>query len=395
MIPIGTDIRLRKPPIGNWALVGVNVLVFVLVNKLGVRFVEVMLPPLHSSVPTLYEYISYQFRHGDFWHLAGNMLFLWVFGNAVCDRMGSVNYVIFYLAGGVFAGWIFAATNSNTLVGASGAISAVTTAFLVLFPRVHITILIWVIVIFTIQLPAMVFIIFKIILWDNVIAPSFDQSGVYSHVGYAAHLGGYAFGALVALGMLAFRGLPRTQFDLLALWSRWRRRTGIASELSFEKARGARPIIAREIEARPIESIKLTPAEQCREDILDRISEHDMAEAARLYEGLIETDAECVLPRSQQLELGNFLAQSRRHETAARVYEDFLSAYPNASDAAQVRLYVGLICRRYIRDAVRAEAHLRAALAGLSLESQRQMAQQELDAALADISGPKPDPPDP
>lgn len=394
MIPIGTDIRLRKPPIGNWALVGVNVLVFVLVNKLQVRFVEAMLPPLHASVPTLYEYLSYQFRHGDFWHLAGNMLFLWVFGNAVCDRMGSINYVIFYLAGGVFAGWIFTSGNTNTLVGASGAIAAVTTAFLVLFPRVHITILIWVIVIFTIQLPAMVFIIFKIILWDNIISPSFDQSGVFSHVGYSAHLGGYVFGALVAIGMLAFRGLPRTQFDLLALWSRWRRRAGITGEVRFGEARHARPIITRELESRPIEPLKLSPTEQCREDILDRISEHDLEEAARLYDRLVEVDAECVLPRTQQLELGNYLAQSRRHEAAARVYEDFLSAYPAASDAAQVRLYVGLICRRYIRDAVRAEAHLRAALAGLSLESQRQLAQQELDAARADISGPKPQLPD-
>lgn len=391
IIPIGTDIRLRKPPVGNWVLVGVNVLVFVLADKMGVRFLDALLPPLHSSVPTLYEYLSYQFRHGDFWHLAGNMLFLWVFGNAVCDRMGSINYVVFYLAGGVFAGWMFASTNSNSLVGASGAIAAVTTAFLVLFPRVHITILMWMIVIFTIQLPSMIFIVFKIILWDNIVAPSFDQSGMVSHVGYSAHLGGYAFGLATAISMLAFRGLPRTQFDLLALWGRWRRHAGVTGEISFGQPTRARPITAREVESRPLEPLELTPAERRREDILDRISEHDMAEAARLYDGLLELDANHVLPRAQQLELGNYLAQCRRHGLATRVYEDFLEAFPTASDTAQVRLYVGLICRRYLHDPVRAETHLRAALAGLSLESQRRLAQRELDAVQADISGRDPD----
>ncbi|MFQ5807401.1 MAG: rhomboid family intramembrane serine protease, partial [Phycisphaerae bacterium] len=199
LIPIGTDIRLRKPPVGNWLLVALNVLVFLLVDKLHVRFAEDFLPPLHAGLPTLHEYLSYQFRHGDFWHLAGNMLFLWVFGNAVCDRMGSLSYVVFYLAGGVFAGYVFAATNANPLVGASGAIAAVTTAFLVLFPRVHIRILLWFLIVTTIQLPSMFFIVFKIILWDNVIAPSIDRGALVSNVGYSAHLGGYAFGLGIVL----------------------------------------------------------------------------------------------------------------------------------------------------------------------------------------------------
>ncbi|GAG46840.1 unnamed protein product, partial [marine sediment metagenome] len=220
----------------------------------------------------LHEYLSYAFRHGDFWHLAGNMLFLWVFGNAVCDRMGSPNYVVFYLAGGVFAGCVFTATNANPLVGASGAIAAVTTAFLVLFPRVHITILFWFLIITTIQLPSIFFIVFKIILWDNIVAPSIDRSAMMSHVGYSAHLGGYTFGLLVALAMLAFQGLPRNQFDLLALFSRWQRRSGLRGETRFGGPRPARPIVVEEVESRPLEPLKLTPLEQLREDILDRIS---------------------------------------------------------------------------------------------------------------------------
>lgn len=391
LIPIGTDIRLRKPPVGNWVLVGLNVAVYLLVNQFHNTFVAELLPPLHASVPTLYEYLSYQFRHGGFGHLAGNMLFLWVFGNAVCDRMGSLNYVLFYLAGGVFAGWIFAYTNANPLVGASGSIAAVTTAFLVLFPRVHITILLWLLIVTTIQLPSMFFIIFKIILWDNVIAPSLDRGAMESNVGFSAHLGGYAFGLLVALAMLLFRGLARNQFDLLALWSRWQRRGGITGEMHFGGPRPARPIVMEEMESRPLEPLKLTPVEQLREDILDRISEHDLDEAVRLYQQLLELDARHVLPRSAQLELGNHLAQSQMYEAAVRAYEGFLEAYPTAGDVAHVRLYTGLICRRYLHDPRRASGYLRAALEGLTLESQRQLAQQELAAAEADISGPAPD----
>ena len=391
LIPIGTDVRLRKPPVGNWVLVGLNVAVFLLVNQFHSTFVTELLPPLHASVPTLYEYISYQFRHGGFGHLAGNMLFLWIFGNPVCGRMGSVNYVIFYLAGGVFSGCVFAATNANPLVGASGAIAAVTMAFLVLFPRVHVTILLWLLIVTTIQLPAMFFIVFKIILWDNIIAPSLYSGAMESGVAFSAHLGGYAFGLAVALGMLLFRGLPRHQFDLLALWSRWRRRSGITGEMRFPGLRPARPIVMEEMESRPLEPLRLTPVEQLREDILDRISEHDLDEAARLYQQLLELDVRHVLPRPAQLDLGNYLAQSQRYEAAVKAYQGFLEAYPTASDAAQVRLYAGLICRRYLRDSARALGYLRAAREGLSLESQRHLAAQEIAAAEADISGPAPD----
>lgn len=393
MIPIGIDVRLRKPPIGNWVLVGLNALVYLFVNHFHSQFVSELLPPLHASVPTLYEYVSYQFRHANFGHLAGNMLFLWVFGNAVCDRMGSFNYVVFYLAGGIFAGLMFAATNGNPMVGASGAIASVTAAFLVLYPRVRITILIWMLIIMTIQLPALIFIGLKVILWDNVFAPSLDRGGLESGVAFAAHLGGYAFGIGVSLILLAARGLPRNQFDLLALWNRWMRHSGVAGDLQFGDTRPARRVQIQEMDSRPLDTLPMSVAERLREDILDRISEHDWEEAARLYQQLRGLDPDHALPRGAQLELANYQAQMQQYAEAVETYKDFLQAYPNAGDAAQVRLYAGLICRRYLRDPVRAAEFLRGALAGLSLESQRRMAAEELAAAESDISGPPPAPP--
>lgn len=388
VIPIGTDVRLRGRPVGNWVLIAANVLVFMIEHNGGAALVHRLLPALNGAAPSLHEYLTYQFRHGDFWHLFGNMLFLWVFGPAVCDRLGSLNYVLFYLAGGVVAGMSFAYGSNNLLLGASGAIAAVTTAFLVLFPRVHITLLMWLYWVIPLQLPAMVVIIFKIILWDNIIAPKFD-TGMISNVAYSAHLGGYSFGFVVALLLLVTRAMPRNQFDLLALWGRWRRRTGLMSEAAGRDW-PPRRVMSRAVDSRPIDSIELSPTEQLREDVLDRMAEHDYNEAVRLYQRMREQDPDLVLPRSAQLELANHLAQTNRQQEAVEAYEAFLRAFPTSADAYQVRLLAGLVCRRYLHDPERAAAHLRSALAGLTNASQRQLAADELALAESHLSGPSP-----
>ncbi len=388
LIPIGTDVHLRRRPIGNWILVALNVLIFLSEGTVGgYQTIQSLLPPLHGAAPSLNEYLTYQFRHGDMMHLAGNMLFLWIFGNAVCDRMGSLNYVVFYLAGGVFAGLVFAYSNNNPLLGASGAIAAVTTAFLVLFPRVHITLLLWLFIVMPLQLPAMAVIVFKIILWDNIVAPRFD-SGMVSNVAYSAHLGGYAFGFATAMLLLMSQALPRNQFDLLALWDRWRRRTGTFADFGYEHSPPTtRRVTVEQVESRPLDEIAMGPADQLREDILDRLSEHDYTEAARLYDRLRTLDDTVVLPRRQQLELANMFAHGDRHADAVEAYEAFLQAYPNAADAFQVRLFVGLMCRRYLGDAARAAGHLRIAVQGLEDVTERDLAAEELARAELQLLG--------
>jgi hypothetical protein len=316
-------------------------------------------------------------------HLLGNMLFLWIFGNAVCDRMGSFCYILFYLAGGVFAGMVFAIANDDALMGASGAIAAVTTAFLALFPRVRITMLLWFFVITAFQLPALSLIIFKIILWDNMIAPSFNQ-GAVSNVAYSAHLSGYGFGFCVAMGMLAARLLPRSQFDLLAVWNRWQRRSGLSAPPRLAQAR---PIDVQELSSRPLESLQLTPAERLREEALERWQARDLTGAAELYLELLQLDPNQVLPRQAQLDIANQLAQAQRHTEAASAYEAFLAAYPSA-DVHEVQLLLGLIYSRYLRRWQQAAEHLRNAAKGLTLPAQRALAQDELRQVEARLYGP-------
>ncbi len=388
LIPIGTDIRLRRPPIGNWLLIGLNVGAYLVLAQPRFAAVREQLA-LDGSLPVLYQYLSYQFEHGDLMHLAGNMLFLWIFGNAVCDRMGSVAYVLFYLAGGVTAGVAYASVSEELVVGASGAIAAVTTAFLVLFPRVHIRLLLWFFVITIFEMPAVWLIVLKIILWDNILAPSIDRDAAMANVAYSAHLGGYAFGFLTSLLLVAVRAIERNPFDLPAIWSRWYRRTplptdGLAARIS------PKPVQAREVGSRPIEPLEPSERDRLRDETIDAIETRQYGRAAERYGRLRRLDPEHVLPRSYQLEIANYLAQQARYGEAVEAYEAFLEAYPTAADAPRVRLLVGLLCHRHLHQHARAVEHLRAAIAGLAVGSQRELAAQELAAAEASLAGGPP-----
>ncbi len=392
IIPIRTNVRLRQAPIGNYVLVIANVLIFILTDGIGGSVGQELKSwfTLDAARPLLAHYFTYQFLHGDIMHLLGNMLFLWIFGNAVCDRMGSVCYVVFYLAGGVVAGVVFTMTADNPILGASGSIAAVTTAFLVLFPRVHVELLVLFIVITTFSLPAMLLIVFKIILWDNILAPSLDSTA-YSNVAYSAHLGGYLFGFLAVMLLLLIQALPRNQFDMLALWSRWRRRSGLPGPMDFRGgATGppyARSVQVEELSSRPIEPLELSPAERLRNEITEKYADGRLAEAAADFERLLDLDPQHVLARSYQLELANYFMQQRAYERAAQAYRGFLGAYANAPDAPQVRLLLGLVLIRYLDEPAAAVEQLQSAIDELTDENARALAEQELRHALGQRGG--------
>ncbi len=386
MIPIGTDIRTRRLPAANVGLIIANIAIFILTDLIGGAFGQAVKHDymLDAAAPVLHQYLTYQFLHGDMMHLAGNMLFLWVFGNAVCDKMGNACYVLFYLAGGVFAGVFFTMGSSTPIIGASGAIAAVTTAFLALFPRSRVHMLLLWFIITTFEIPSTILIVFKIILWDNVIAPRYFEHGVVSNVAYSAHLGGYAFGFFAALLLLATRALSRSHFDVLALFDRYRRRTGFTMD-GGGPVRRARPIsvhVENPVEEPPTEIVQL------RQRIHERLAERDLNEAARLYLELTELTDRPLLARQALLDIANQLAAMQMHVQAAKAYELFLSAYPASGDADQVRLLLGLIYSRYLQRFDRAVEHLRRAADALPQENQRRLALDELHRAQAYVYGP-------
>ena len=100
LLPIRTDSPLRTTPYMNYALIAMNIVAFILQRKFRLEY-GLMLDPSNLH---WYQFVTYAFLHGDVIHILSNMLFLYIFGNNVCDKMGPVAYLGFYLGGAVFAG---------------------------------------------------------------------------------------------------------------------------------------------------------------------------------------------------------------------------------------------------------------------------------------------------
>jgi membrane associated rhomboid family serine protease len=141
------------------------------------------------------------FLHGGWLHIGGNMLYLWIFGNNVEDKIGPLFFVLFYFIGGIAASAAQIATSPDSVVptlGASGAIAAVLGAYLVMFPRRRVLTAVFFFLIALIELPAVVVLGFWFVLQFLSGATSVTEH-ITGGVAYFAHIGGFVLGVLVAL----------------------------------------------------------------------------------------------------------------------------------------------------------------------------------------------------
>ena len=155
--------------------------------------------PGYDKVPALSALTS-MFLHAGWLHLLGNMLFLFVFGNTVEERLGHLRFLLFYLAGGAIAAYGFALAFPGSevpMVGASGAVSTVLGAYLVLYPRARVWSLVPVLLFIPLRLPAWLVLGLWFVL-QYVYATGYATSGA-SGVAYLAHVLGFVFGFLVGL----------------------------------------------------------------------------------------------------------------------------------------------------------------------------------------------------
>jgi len=400
-VPIRTETVIRRHPTVNILLIALNVFLFILFDEriTGTLFTSFKQDHLYlrSYEPLFYQFFTYQFLHGDLAHLLSNMLFLWVFGNSVNSKMGNGPYFLFYLAGGVFAGYGYATVNRelSQLLGASGAISAVTTAYLALFPRSRVTILIWFFVFIQfMEFPAMVIIGLKIIVWDNIIGPGLLKGS--ENVAHSAHLAGYLFGFVGALSLLLIRALPRDQFDILALWSRWNRRRQIAEALSRPDAPawGRMGTVGRadsaDGRAREIEEHHVDEIAQIRERITLCLERQETALAAELYESLLLKNPQQCLSERDQLQVVRELYRTEKFVQAAAACGRFVECYPHSSEAANVRLLLGIICARDLREYELADKHLSESIRTLRDETRREQCLQWLRNVRAVLGRPEP-----
>lgn len=172
---------------------------------LNTRFGQV---DIETPVHTVFTIFSSMFIHGGFMHLAGNMMFLWVFGDNIEDRLGHVKYLVFYLVAGVAATlsqWVIDTGSQAPLIGASGAISGVLGAYLVIYPNNRIKALIIFYLITVVEMRAM-WLLGAWFVWQLIQGSmSLGLSGTVS-VAFFAHIGGFVAGmALAALYKLAVK----------------------------------------------------------------------------------------------------------------------------------------------------------------------------------------------
>lgn len=209
MIPIRDQLTTRKVPIVNYALIALNILVFILQWLSGgqseaLTYEFALIPTQFLAAPAnpanILDIFTSMFMHAGFLHLAGNMLYLWIFGDNVEDRLGSIRYLLFYLGGGVVASLTHVFTNPNSslpTVGASGAIAAVLGAYLVLYPRSRILTFIPIGYFMRLKLVPAAIVLgvwFVLQLFNGVL--SLGQADV-GGTAFWAHIGGFVAGLLM------------------------------------------------------------------------------------------------------------------------------------------------------------------------------------------------------
>lgn len=213
MLPIGDDNSARRSiPVVTYVLIALNVLFFFVELSGGDAFIMqwAFVPSRFVANPIgdVLTLFTSMFMHAGWLHLGSNMLYLWIFGDNVEDRLGSVKFIIFYLLCGLaatFAQLMFSLGSSIPNLGASGAIAGVLGAYMVMFPRGKVSVLMGRGVI---PMPALVVIGFWIVLQFFNGIGSIADSAETGGVAYMAHIGGFIAGFILAFLFGGTRGSP-------------------------------------------------------------------------------------------------------------------------------------------------------------------------------------------
>jgi membrane associated rhomboid family serine protease len=216
VFPLKDNIPTDRFPVVTVALIAINVAMYLLFQNAGfnspdeANIREYGAYPCevtgecgqqYGDAPVWLSLLSSMFMHGGILHIAGNMIFLWVFGNNVEDSMGPLRFIGFYLLGGLAALGLQTAVDPSSAIptiGASGAVAGVLGGYLLLYPRARVVTLVFIVLFFTIiELPALFFLGFW--FFQQLAFGALDlttPTGEGGGVAYFAHIGGFAFGLL-------------------------------------------------------------------------------------------------------------------------------------------------------------------------------------------------------
>ncbi len=365
MLPLGDENPSSRRPLVTWAIIGLNGLAFLLLNLPGERGVGNL--PLEAALrfgllpdaPTPQAFLSCMFVHGGILHLAGNMWFLHIFGDNVEDKLGRVRYAAFYVLCGVAASAAYLAFarpfgdlmardgaaaamawGRTPLVGASGAISGVTGAYLVFFPRARIRVLVWILLPFFLSIPAVV--VIGMFFLQDLLLTLTPFAHMVGGVAYAAHVGGSVTGIVVAL--IAKPLLRRSAGSV------WDRETGFAAVVSEGVGMGG--------VAPGWEPPRILAGAELRDQLSGAVLDGRMDLALDLYAQWTAAPRREFLPPAIELEVAHELLRRQRVEDALEAYRRYLGSHPRAPDAAEAKFRLGLIHARVTGNAARAREWL-------------------------------------
>jgi membrane associated rhomboid family serine protease len=402
LIPLRTDRPPKRTPLVTQGLIVVNLVVY-LVGAAGFYFDFFKNPealadfghfdPMHFKA---WQLITYQFLHDPhgILHIAFNMLFLWVFGAAVEDRLTRIGFLGFYLTGGAVAALAHAMISKAPVIGASGSITAVTGAFLALFPRSRIQILFLFFIIGMYSIPSLWFVGFYVgvdvlrQIWGFL-----GRGG--SNVAYMAHLAGYVYGFGVGFGLLATGILKHEEFDVFFLFTQARRRAAIRAASRHAPSGlwdAAQADTAKRLQRRAAKAAKSAPPDEhrarLRAEVTERIAEGDVRTAAGAYQKLLadvrggadgdQDGSSLVFGEQVLLDVANQLFARGAHGDAATVYEVLLERYPHSGKIDEVRLMLGLLYARHLDRSDRARELIEQARPNLRQTSHAKLADQLL-----------------
>ena len=233
LLPWKVDVPFERTPVTNWLLIASIVVVFMLEMAWAANnpFIITEVDPENSNAQVqstpfdpyvlsgftnIRGLFGHMWLHANFLHLFGNMLFLWIFGNAICQKTGNGVYLLLYLLVGMAAAFVYLLFSDEKMIGASGAINGVVGMYLVFYPLNDITCLYW------IPFPMMYaygagFRTFSISsFWMILLWLSFDIFGAVAGggpVAYCAHLGGFTAGVGIAFLLLITRRVKMERYE--------------------------------------------------------------------------------------------------------------------------------------------------------------------------------------
>jgi membrane associated rhomboid family serine protease len=216
VFPLRDVIPSRTTPLVTVTLIVVNSLVFLYQVSLGPDAQQLVLD--YGLVPAAFTFVAVitsMFLHGGFLHFGGNMLFLWIFGDNVEDRMGHARFLVFYLLCGVAAALVQTISNPTSvipMVGASGAIAGVMGAYFVLYPGSRIVTLVFVFFFIQIvEIPAVVFLgVWFLMQFLSGVGSIAKTTGDVGGIAFWAHIAGFAAGVV---GVVLFRRPERERVE--------------------------------------------------------------------------------------------------------------------------------------------------------------------------------------